>query len=144
MFPIIYIYTVWFQSLCRVNAAFGVSQKFVPYCKLSKIVANITKTITTSATLDFAGLTYNVPADVNRYLRVTAWAKASGKNPETIAIATTTDAILGYSSFPTDTTNSCISTSCIINTGSNATIDLKVKYNGIGSNHLVGMIVEEL
>lgn len=31
MFPIIYIYTVWFQFLYRINAAFGVSPKFVPY-----------------------------------------------------------------------------------------------------------------
>lgn len=31
MFPIIYIYAVWFQFLCRVNAAFGVSTAFVPY-----------------------------------------------------------------------------------------------------------------
>lgn len=31
MFPIIYTNTVWFQSLYRINAAFGVSQKFVPY-----------------------------------------------------------------------------------------------------------------
>lgn len=31
MFPIIYTNTVWFQFLHRINAAFGVSQKFVPY-----------------------------------------------------------------------------------------------------------------
>lgn len=31
MFPIVYIYTVWFQLLHRINAAFGVSPKFVPY-----------------------------------------------------------------------------------------------------------------
>lgn len=31
MFPIIYTNTVWFQLLYRINAAFGVSNKFVPY-----------------------------------------------------------------------------------------------------------------
>lgn len=31
LFPIIYTYTVWFQFLHRINAAFGVSSKFVPY-----------------------------------------------------------------------------------------------------------------
>jgi hypothetical protein len=132
------------KFLVCTKAAFDVSQKFVTYCKLSKIVANLTKTITTSATLDATGLQYTFSADASKYYRVTAWAKANGKNPETIAIATTSDALLGYSAFPTDTTNACISTSCVINTGSSATIDVKVKYNGVGSNHYVGMIVEEL
>lgn len=31
MFPIVYINAVWFQFLHRINAAFGVSNKFVPY-----------------------------------------------------------------------------------------------------------------
>lgn len=41
MFPIIYTYAVWFQFLYRINAAFGVSQKFVPYRPNYDLVANV-------------------------------------------------------------------------------------------------------
>lgn len=49
MFPIIYINTVWFQFLCRVNAAFGVSQKFVPYKQPESLIIHNDLTTTSNS-----------------------------------------------------------------------------------------------
>lgn len=59
LFPIVYIYTVWFQFLHRINAAFGVSQKFVPYRpSYDDLIAQSTYTTSTSSTF-VTNLLYN-------------------------------------------------------------------------------------
>ena len=69
MFPIIYINTVWFQFLYRINAAFGVSKAFVPYRLPYDTVAGRAKSINDlHATAIYSGdsdrtVTLNLPSE---------------------------------------------------------------------------------
>lgn len=59
MFPIIYIYTVWFQFLHRINAAFGVSKNFTPYRPpYDTLIKQSTYTTSTTST-SISNLLYN-------------------------------------------------------------------------------------
>ena len=91
LLPIVYIITVWFQSLHRINAAFGVSNKFVPYrpnydlvCNTLASATKITQTVNATYTL-ISNLTYT--STPNTIARVTAIAMNSGKVPTGIMIS---------------------------------------------------------
>lgn len=100
MFPIIYIYTVWFQFLHRINAAFGVSNKFVPYRPNLEALSAQVEYLTPSlkgkryvcSTTDYeqcADVAITVPA--NKTIQFTANLKFNNSPPRGIQVRTGTD-----------------------------------------------------
>ena len=145
MFPFIYTNVVWFQFLYRINAAFCLSSKFVPYRGTTKIypIASITASITSSTTLADTGVTYTLKADT--LYRVTGWARYGTKNPEEVAVTYDNDARVAYESFPTTSTNGMVSATGIVLAGGNGTnIKLKAKFGGAAADHKVGLLIEEI
>lgn len=125
-------------------ADWKVSQKFAPYEYPSpKIVATLTKSITSSTTLDYTGLEYTIKA--NTHYRITAFAKFSS-NPLEIAICNAQNsAVFGYAANqdPSGTTMAMLSVVSYVLYGAAIPIAIKAKYKS-ASTSTVGMIVEEL
>ena len=143
MFPIIYIYTVWFQLLHRVNAAFGVSQKFTPYRYFSPIIHKFAKdNITASTTLTDSGVSYTIPS--GKFVKITATARYISTNPEELVITTGASVFAHVSTVQGDNTFGLTATTLIggISGDTTAKIYVKCKATGVYAVYLTVESVE--
>jgi hypothetical protein len=115
----------------RINAAFGVSQKFVPYRCFSPIIYKYAKdNITAATTLTDSGVSYTIPS--NKFVRITATARYISANPAEIVITTGASVFAHVSADQSDNTFALTATSLIGGISGDTTAKVYVKCKATG------------
>ena len=133
-----------FKPMICTKAAFGVSQKFVPYQTIPKVILNSRTAFTSSTTMTYTGVSYTIPA--HTAVRITANLLNSHGNPVEAAIASyaNQNIYLAYNEMPTDRTIGVNTVSFMYaTTDSGYTVAVLAKFSNATENY-VHLVVEKL
>ena len=133
----------WQDVMICTKAAFGVSNKFVPYCRIPKVIADLYKEIVGSTTLTDTGLEYYLESGAK--YRITAFAEYGASNPLEIVICQSNGVVLGQESTSpaSGTTIGYVVATGYVHARTARTITLKARFASATSNY-VGMIIEKI
>lgn len=132
-----------YPMICT-EAAFNVSQKFVPYQTIPKVILNSRTEFTSATTMTYTGVSYYIPP--NTSVRITANLLNSHGNPVEAAIASyaNQNIYLAYNEMPTDKTIGANTVSFMYTTtDSGYTVAVLAKFSNATTNY-VHLVVEKL